>query len=405
MPGPLSGVRIVDMTSVLMGPYATQILGDLGADILKVEPPEGDLVRGIGPMRHHGMGAIFLNANRSKRSIAIDLKRAEGRAVLLDLCRGADVLVYSVRPRAMDRLGLSWEALKAVNPGIIYAGLVGYGQDGPYAARPAYDDLIQGAAGLSALIARSTGEGPRYVPSAMVDRTVGMRAAISISSALFARERSGEGQLIEVPMFETMVDFLMGDHMQGRTFEPAIGPAGYQRQLARERRPYQTSDGHVCALIYNDKQWQSFLGLIGRADIWPNDPRFTSLTARAANIDAVYAFVADEMKRRTTEEWMSLLEKGDIPFAPLNDLDTIFEDPHLVETGFFTVQDHPSEGPIRVMSMPDRYSSTAAAPSRLAPRLGEHTIEVLREAGYDAARIAGLLDSGSCIAAAPASGG
>jgi crotonobetainyl-CoA:carnitine CoA-transferase CaiB-like acyl-CoA transferase len=403
MPGPLSGVRIVDLTSVLMGPFATRILSDLGADIVKVEPPEGDLVRGIGPMRNPGMGAIFLNANRGKRSIAIDLKQPAGLEAMLQLCERADVLVYSVRPRAMARLGLSYEAVRARNPGILYVGLVGYGQDGPYAARPAYDDLIQGVSGIASLFQLAGDESPRYVPNALVDRIVGMRAAIAIASGLFARTATatGEGQSIEIPMFETMVEFVLGDHQQGKAFEPPIGPAGYQRQLARERKPYRTLDGHICALIYNDKQWQAFLQLVGREDLWRDDARFRSVTQRAANIDAVYGFVADEMRSRTTAQWMDLLERGDIPFAPLNDLDSLFSDPHLQQTGFFSEIEHPSEGRLRVTAQPDRWSGTVPDEPGPAPRLGEHTTDILREAGYDDAAIAALLGQGACVQATP----
>ena len=233
----------------------------------------------------------------------------------------------------------------------------------------------------------------------MVDRAVGLRAAIAIASGLFARERSGEGQSIEVPMFETMVDLVMGDHMHGHTFEPALGPTGFPRQLSRERHPYRTLDGYVCALIVTDKDWRTFLRLIGRDDVWENDERFRSITARLANPDTVYGLVSEEMRRRTTAEWMQLLEQGDIAFAPLNDPDTIFDDPHLVATEFFTIRQHPSEGQIRQMAVPDSYSATPADSSRPAPRLGEHTVEVLREAGYDDARITALLDAGTCVAA------
>ena len=286
MAGPLEGVRILDLTSVLMGPYATMILGDLGADVIKVEPPSGDLVRGIGPMRHPGMGAIFINANRSKRGIVLDLKHPDGQAALRDLSRTADVLFASVRPAAMRRLDLGYDDIRPINPRIVYMAIVGYGQSGPYAPRPAYDDLIQSAVAIPSLMTESGSQAPRYVPSAMVDRTVGLRAASSITAALFARERTGAGHHIEAPMFETMAEFILGNHMQGQTFEPPLGPPGYRRQLGRERRPYPTADGYVCALIYNAKQWQAFLRAIGRADIWDSDTRFATVSSQADNIDA-----------------------------------------------------------------------------------------------------------------------
>jgi crotonobetainyl-CoA:carnitine CoA-transferase CaiB-like acyl-CoA transferase len=397
MAGPLAGVRIVDMTSVLMGPYCTQILGDLGADVVKVEPPGGDLARGIGPERHRGMGAIFLHSNRSKRSIVVDAKRPAGRAVITALCRDADVFVCSVRPRAMARLGLDAEALRAVNPRLVYASLVGYGQHGPYAARPAYDDLIQGAAGFPALQARATGGPPRYVPSAIVDRAVGLRAGIAILAAVVEQRRSGQGQAIEVPMYEAMTEFIMSDHMQGRTFEPPIGPTGYQRHLDPGRRPYRTADGYLCVLLYNDKHWETFMRRVGAGDLWDGDERFRSVGARAAAIAHVYDFVARTLAGRTNAEWIRLLDEADIPWSPVNDPDSIFDDPHHVATGFFSVREHPSEGPIRSMAVPDRYSRTPADPERLAPRLGEHTVELLRECGYDDEAITGLLADGTCI--------
>jgi len=404
MAGPLAGVRIVDMTSVLMGPYCTQILGDLGADVVKVEPPAGDLARGIGPERNRGMGAIFLHSNRSKRSIAVDAKRASGRAVIAALCRDADVFVCSVRPRAMARLGLDAEALLAVNPRLVYASLVGYGQHGPYAARPAYDDLIQGAAGLPALQALASGGEPRYVPSAMVDRAVGLRAGIAILAAVIEQRGSGRGQAIEVPMYEAMTEFVMSDHMQGRTFEPPIGPTGYQRHLDPGRRPYRTADGYLCVLLYNDRHWETFMRRVGAGDLWDGDARFRSVGARSAAIAHVYDFVARTLAGRTRAEWIRLLDEADIPWSPVNDPDTIFDDPHHVATGFFSMREHPSEGPVRVMAVPDRYGRTPAEPERLAPRLGEHTVELLRESGHDDAAIAALLADGTCIDGSAATG-
>lgn len=398
MSGPLSGVRIVDMTSVLMGPYATQIMGDMGADIIKVESPAGDTTRGIGPMRHPGMGPIFLMANRSKRSIVLDLKAPKGRAALLDLARTADVLIYNVRPQAMARLGLSYDEVRAVNPRIIYVGVFGYGQDGPYAKKPAYDDLIQAAVAVPWLVAQADKGEPRYVPATMIDRSVGLNAVNVVTAALFHRERhGGEGQAIDVPMFETMAQFVLGDHMGGRVFDPPLGPAGYARLLARERRPYRTSDGYICTLIYSDRQWQSFFSVIGKSEMFETDPRFRDISVRTRHIDECYAFVAEALLTRTTAEWYAALEAADIPVMPMHSLDELIDDPHLAAVGFFRKAEHPTEGAIVDMAVPSRWSATAPRPERYAPRLGEQSVEVLREAGYDAAAIEKMIAEGVTI--------
>lgn len=397
MSGPLNGVRIVDMTSVLMGPYATQILGDLGADIIKIEPPGGDTVRGIGPSRNAGMGSIFLHANRSKRSVVLDLKQAAGREALLRLAANADVLVYNVRPQAMSRLGLDYAAVAAVNPRILYVGVYGYGQDGPYAAKPAYDDLIQGATAIPTLNVRAGAAVPRYVPSAMADRIVGMSAANAVSAGLFHRERTGKGQSIDVPMFETMAQFVLGDHMGGHTFEPPIGPAGYARLLNEHRKPYATLDGHLCVLIYNDKQWKTFFGLIGRAQEMDADPRFSSIGRRTENISELYQLVSQVMATRTSAEWTALLETADIPVMPMHTVESLMDDPHLNAVGFFETVEHPSEGRLRSMAIPTRWSQSPPEVSRLAPRLGEHSAEVLAEAGYSAAQIEALAAQGATL--------
>lgn len=393
--GPLAGVRILDLTTVMMGPSATQVLAEMGADVIKVEAPGGDPVRYIGPARHHGMGALFLNANGSKRSIVIDLKSEGGRRALLTLCEGADILAYNIRPQAMSRLGLGYEDVRAVRPDIIYAGMFGYGQDGPYAARPAYDDLIQGAALLPFLIARAGDGTPRYVPAAIADRIVGLAAVGAINAALYHRQKTGEGQRVDVPMFETMVSLTLADHLGGLTFDPPLGEGGYQRLLSPERRPYRTKDGYICALVYNDKQWRSFYAATGRADAYDVDPRLASIKTRTEHIDALYAEVSAAFAGRTTAEWMALLEKADIPFVPLHDFESIMQDPHLQAVGFMPVVEHPSEGAIRKIQPASRWSKTQAEPHRPAPRLGEHSRELLAEAGLAAAEIDGLIASGA----------
>lgn len=382
MAGAFSGLRVVDLTNTLMGPYATQVLADMGADVVKVEPPDGDTVRGIGPARHPGMGAIFLQANRGKRSIVLDLKHLDGVEALLRIASGCDLFVYNLRPAAMERLGLSYARLAALNPRVVYAGLFGFGQDGPNAARPAYDDLIQGMAAVPSLFVSSGCLEPRYVPLAMADRVVGLYAVNAITAALWHRERTGEGQAVDVPMFETLAGFVLADHMGGRLFDPAEGPTGYGRLLSKNRRPYATRDGHVCALIYNDRQWQRFFKAIGRPEVFATDPRFASITSRTCHIDEIYAMVADILRERTTAECLALLEAAEIPVAPMQSIDDLIDDRHLAAKGFFVDVHHPSEGTLHMPGIAAQFSRTPATLDRPAPRLGEQSREILTEAGY-----------------------
>jgi crotonobetainyl-CoA:carnitine CoA-transferase CaiB-like acyl-CoA transferase len=312
MTGPLHGVRVLDLTSVVMGPYATQILGDFGAEVVKVETLEGDNMRWVWPFRHPGMGHIFLNANRNKRSIALDLKKDGGREACLALAKNADVLVYNIRPQAMARLKLSYDDVRKVNPNIIYVGCFGYSQRGPYAAKAAYDDLIQGAAGVPYLFATQSKGAPRYAPIIIADRSVGQQVATAVSAALFYREKTGKGQRVDVPMFEHLLPAVLGEHLGGYTFEPQLGEPGYARMLSPDRRPYQTKDGYICALIYNDKQWKAFFALIGKEQMLAQ-PEFATYEARSKNYDKVYGMVAEEMKTRTTQEWLDGLERADVP--------------------------------------------------------------------------------------------
>lgn len=393
---PLDGIRVLDLTSVLMGPFATVQLGDMGADVIKVESPDGDIVREIGPGRTPGMGGMFLHANRSKRSIVIDLKKSAGRASLFQLLKQADVLVVNIRPKALKKLGIDYEAVREVRPDIIFVSLVGYGERGPYAGRPAYDDLIQGAVGIPSLVAASSGGEPRYVPITIADRTVGLFAAQAVLGALFYRERSGEGQAIEIPMFETMTSFVLSDHLGGLSYRPALDGGGYPRLMSRFRRPYTTRDGYLCALIYTTKDWRNFFSAIGTPEAM-NDSRYQSLSSRTQNIDSIYEEVERIFRLRTTSEWENLLEQADIPHTPMHSLTTIQDDPHLRAVGFFEEIYHPIEGPVLSMRVPSTWTRSQPKPARLAPALGEHTEEILREAGYSDQDIDRLLADGSVI--------
>jgi crotonobetainyl-CoA:carnitine CoA-transferase CaiB-like acyl-CoA transferase len=384
--GPLAGLTILDLTTVLMGPYATQILADMGANVIKVESPEGDIVRQIGPGRTPGMGGMFLNANRGKRSIVIDLKKPEGRDALLRIAKTADALVYNVRPQAMARLGLDYDTVAAINPRIVYVGVFGYGQNGPYAAKPAYDDLIQGASTIPTLLAAAGDGTPRYVPITMADRVVGLMAVNAIMGGLMHQQRTGVGQRVDVPMFECMTDFVLIDHLGGLTYDPPLDHGGYTRLLSRYRRPYQTSDGYLCVLIYNDKQWKSFFEAIGREDFL-QQPRFANHAARTAHINEIYEEMGRIFLTRTTAEWRALLETADIPVMPMHTLETVLDDPHLNAVGFFKTVEHPVEGRIRQMQVPSTWSVSQPAPGGPAPTLGEHGRQILEDAGFTADEI------------------
>jgi crotonobetainyl-CoA:carnitine CoA-transferase CaiB-like acyl-CoA transferase len=394
--GPLAGITVVDMTSVMMGPFATMILGDYGADVLKVESPGGDIMRQAAPMRSPKMGAMYLQGNRNKRSIVLDVKKPGGRAALLRLCATADVFIHNVRPAAMRRLKLGPDDLLKLNPRLVCVALHGFGETGPYAGRPAYDDLIQGMTALPALTGRITGE-PRYAPATAADRIVGLNATHAILAALLHRDRTGEGQSIEVPMFETMTQFVLGDHMGGRSFDPPIGPPGYSRLLTPDRRPYRTRDGYICALVYTDAQWTSFFAALDPPSPDRDDPRFADMPARTMNYDYVYTWLANLMATRTTADWIALFERADIPYGLMHDLDSLIDDPHLAAVGLFQEVAHPTEGTLRMPGPAASWSRTPPSIRRYPPRLGEHGDEILRQAGYSDYEIAALVAEGAMI--------
>jgi crotonobetainyl-CoA:carnitine CoA-transferase CaiB-like acyl-CoA transferase len=394
---PLQGLRILDLTSMVLGPYATQILADYGADVIKVEPPQGDLMRKGGAAKSPGMGALHLQLNRNKRSVVLDLKQPPARRALLRLSESADVLVHNNRPAAMRRLKLTDADVRAANPRLIYVSLFGYGETGPYAGKPAYDDLIQGICALPATAAQAGAREPRFVPLTLSDRVVGIYAVHAVLAAVLRRDRTGTGQSVELPMFETMAQLVLGDHLGGRSFEPPLGEPGYARLMTANRRPYATRDGHVCALIYTDKHWRAFFEAIGRLDEFTANPRLSDHATRAQHYNEVYGMIADILGNGTTAEWIALFERCDIPCAPMNDLDALIDDPHLAAVGFFQMLTHPTEGKIRYTGIPSRWNGTALAVTRHAPHLGEHSLTVLREAGVAAADIEALLQSGATI--------
>ena len=392
MAGPLDGIRILDVTTVGYGPYACQILGDYGADIVKIESKDGDIMRGVAPFRHPGMGHFFLMTNRNKRSIVLDLKTAAGREAFLKLAADMDAVICSVRPDAMDRLGLGYEACRAVNPEIVYVALVGFDQSGPYAKRPAYDDIIQGLSGMADMQGGRNGP-PQFVNASICDKICSQVAAHATLAALFSRERSGKGQLVEVPMLESMIGFNMIEHQSGQTFDPPLGPAGYERSMVEYRRPFATSDGHVCALPYNLKQWQAFFAAMGRDDMI-DDPRVVDPKTRSEKIGELYEIIAELAKDWTTADLLAALETADVPHGEATKLGDLPDNPHVAAVGFFQTFDHPTEGRIRLTAPPMKFTETPPDIRRLPAALGEHSAEVLREAGYSDAQIDAFMADG-----------
>ena len=374
--GPLAGIRVVDLTAMVFGPYATQIMADMGADVIKIEPPAGDATRYInaGPMPE--LGGVFTNVNRGKRSLVLDLRQEEDKATLRALIATADVFIHSMRGKAIAKLGFDYQAVKAIRPDIVYTNCYGYSRRGPDGDKPAYDDTIQAECGIPHLQQLMTGK-PDFMATIIADKVAGLTGLYATMMALFHRERTGEGQEVEVSMFETMASFMLTEHASGMLFEPPLGPAHYHRVVARNRKPYATKDGHVAALVYNDKHWNAFVAAVNPP--WATD-EFDTLAKRAKQIDRVYGLLGETFVERTTQEWLELLEALHIPAAPLRTTDELFDNAHLNAIGFFETVETP-QGPVRFPGVPTWFSQTPGRVAGGAPELGAHSREVLDELG------------------------
>jgi len=394
--GPLAGVRVVDLTAVVVGPMVTQVLADYGADVIKVEPTSGDLVRGLaGRGRTASMSSKFLHLNRNKRSLALDIRQPAGRRVLTDLIKRADLLIWNMRPSAMEKLGLGYEEARKLNPGIIYCGIVGFGSKGRYAGKPAYDPIIQGLGGIAALHHRATGE-PRYVPIVMADKNAGLVATQMVLIALFHKQRTGEGQRIEVPMFENTAKYVLEEHLYLSTFQPPLGGMGDPRIFDPWAKPIPTKDSWISIAANTDQQAFAFFDVIGRSEL-KHDPRFSSVPARFQNVGAYFALRSDALAQKTTAEWVRILDAADIPAMPYNTLEALVDDPHLNDVGLLRTIEHPTEGRIYDIRPPNFLSSGAREDYLPAPKIGQQSREILKELDYDDAAIAAMVDAGVTV--------
>ncbi|WP_430422089.1 CaiB/BaiF CoA transferase family protein [Phenylobacterium sp.] len=391
--GPLSGIRILDLTSVVNGAYGTQILADQGADVIKLEDPGsgrgdgGDIMRWAGHLPEgapKGMGPIFLTINRNKRSILLDLKSPAGKRALAKIIKGCDVIASSVRYEGMKRLGLAYEDVAAIKPDIVFVHAAGYGSDGPYAGEPAYDDLIQSASGMADILPRTDGDPtPRILPTLVADKVSGLFLSQAVTAALLHRARTGEGQFVEVPMFECVTSFLLVEHLYDHTFQPPTGQWGYQRVVNPNRKPFKTRDGYIGLLPYTDKQWDQFFDAAGFGEQVKNDPRFADYATRAKHTRELYGMIEQAAATKTTQEWLDILKPLSIPVVKTNQLDDLPDDPHLKAVEFFQTYDHPEVGAYRLMKPPVKFAKTPSNLRRHPPQLGEHTDEVLAEFGIE----------------------
>lgn len=387
--GPLAGIRVVDLTGVLFGPLATRILGDWGADVVKVESLSGDLWRNIGAARHPGMSGPFMAVNRNKRSVAVDLKHPDGKTVLERLIRSADVVVSNIRPEGMARLGFDAERCRSLNPDIIHVTATGFGQDGPWRARPAFDEIVQAASGFASALGST--EEPALVPSLLADKICGLELAGAIAAALVHRERTGEGQSVEVPMLETVAAFNSIEMLGGHAFEPPIGPTGYHR--LRSRRPARTADGWLAMLPYTGAHWAALFEAIGHPE-WVDEISVHDPVERGRRLGELYDRIHEITPTRTTAEWIELLLRLDIPVAEFAEVDRIADQEHLEQVGLFRTMEHPTEGAIVQARPATRFSASPPSIRRMPPGLGEHTREVLAEAGFIGDEIDRLLAAG-----------
>ncbi len=391
MSGPLSGLKVLELTSVVLGPWAAQTMADMGADVIKIEAPFGDSNRQLGASRNPGMAALYLSNNRNKRSLVLDLKQESARDALLTIVKDCDVFLHNNRPQVMTKLRLEYEDIKSVNENIIYCGTYGYSKDGPYGEKGALDDSIQAASGIAALNELVLGE-PRYLPTVVADKTTAITVVYSILAALFHRERTGVGQEVEVPMFETMVSFVMAEHIWGEVFEPKMGEAGYTRLMSHHRKPYKTKDGYIAVLPYMNNHWQTFCEKAEREDLI-EDERFKDLSSRVKNIDDTYSETGKILATKTTQEWLDIFAETKVPVIVVNSLEDLFHDPHLEAVDFWQSYEHPTEGQLKMPGFPSKFSKTPASIRKHAPKLGEHSKEILAEAGIDEETINKMVDS------------
>lgn len=384
-PGPLDGVRVLDLTSVVMGPYATQILGDLGADVITIEPPRGEANRAMGPGPTPQLSGVALNLLRNKRNVALNFKTPEGLAAMRAIAATCDVFITNLRPGPLARAGIAYDDLVSVRPDIVYCQAHGYPSDGPRSDDPAYDDVVQTETGIADATSRVTGR-PMVSATIMADKVCGLTIVYAVTAALYRRATTGQGQRIEVPMVETVTAFTLVEHGTGAIPEPPLGPAGYRRILNRERGPWPTRDGWIMALPYTFEHYDSIFAAAGRPDL-VGDERYATAHARIANSPWLYHEVGSMMTERTTEEWLAFFRQHDVPATPVATLDDLVAELPLAE--------HPVAGGYRQIPPAVRFDRSPQAVRRPAPLIGEHTDEVLVEAGYTPEGISELRRSGA----------